>query len=242
MKVSPKIFAGVACFGVGMTTFLGIKATPAAMKAIEESGAKTWKEKTKVAWKYYIPTMASGVITIASIIANHSSLIRENTKMALAYEFGQTALRLYSEKATPQVRQEVSQQAFEQVQQAANKENIVLTDPTTIPDDVPMQMKDYLSNRVCFMSRNQVKAALDEFEENYLKKEGRGSLNQLYSCFHGTAIETPIGSLGETHGWKYVDGQRPIPLISAEFNEQGLLYAVLDYANPPQPGFDNEFA
>ena len=238
-KITPKLFAGLACIGVGTTAYLAAKASPEAKKAIEESGATTRKEKFAVGIKYYIPTIASGVITIAAIIANHSTLVRENTKLALAYGFGQTAVRLYSEKVSPQVRQEINQQAFEKVQQETDT---VLVDPSTISDDAKMKFKDYLSNRECYMSRNQIKTALQEFEDLYLKTEGKGSLNQLYSCFHGTAIEMPIGYFGETHGWKYVNNQGPIPIISSGFDEQGILCAVLDYANPPQSDYNNEFA
>ena len=238
-KILSKVFAGVAVFGVGMTTYLAVKATPGAMEAIKESGAKTRKEKLKVAFKHYIPTMASGVITITSIIANHSTLAKENAKVAFAYGIGQTALRIYSEHMTPQVRQEANQQVFEQVN---TTQDVVFLDPTSVPDNISVNFIDYLSNRECYLSRKQITEALNEFEESYLKINGKGSLNQLYSCFHGTAIENPIGYFGEIHGWIYKDCQGPIPLISPGFNKQGLPCAVLDYVNPPQNNYNDEFA
>lgn len=241
-KHAPKIFAGIACVGVFTTTFLAIRATPKAMKAMADSGATTRKERVNAGWKYYIPTGASAVITVAAIIANHSSLVRENTKLALAYGFGQTALRLYSERVTPQVRQEISQQTVEQIKAQQPAAETILIDPASVADNISVKYVDYLSNRECYMTRNQIKAAIDEFTETYLKHEGKGSLNQLYSCFHNTAIEAPIGYLGETHGWKYVNEQGPIPLVSSGFDKAGLPCAVLDYVNPPQPDFSDEFA
>lgn len=235
-KITPKLFAALACAGVGMTAYLAAKASPEAKKAVEESGVQTWKEKVKVGFKYYIPTMASGVITVAAIVADHCYLVRKNTTLAIAYGFGQTALNLYAERATPQVRKEVTQEVIKN-QVIPEELNV-----NTIPEDKACQFYDYLSNRDCYMSRTQITAALNEFKQKYLEVDGKGSLNQLYSCFHGTAIETDIGPFGDSHGWKYVNNQGPVPLIYAGFNRQGLPCIVLDYENPPQPGFDNEFA
>ena len=63
-KYSPTILTGVSIIGVITTTILGIKATPKALKLINEAknekGDKlTNKEIVKVAWKPYIPTAIS---------------------------------------------------------------------------------------------------------------------------------------------------------------------------------------
>lgn len=237
-KVVPKIFAGVAVVGVPITAALAVKETPKALQLIAAANAVTGKEKAKACWKCYIPAMASGVITIAAIIANHSALMRQNASLALAYGVGQTALRLYSEKASPQVRQEVATIA----QQANVPETAVLLDPSSVPEDVIVLWKDYISEQEFHATYGQVKNAVDTFNENILKKNGEGSVNEFYELLLFTGIQT-IGDTGDRLGWKYSpEYPEIIPMRYAGFAKNGAPCAMLDFVNPPQYGFDNKFA
>lgn len=234
-KFAPKIFAGTAILGAATTTVLAVAETPKAMKCIEESNAVTFKEKLKACWKCYIPAGASYVITVASIISGFSSLMQKNTELALAYGFGQTALRLYSERTPVEVRQEIGKQMM-----AMHEPTITYTvqqDPAADAKSQQVKYYDYLSDRDFYASEIQIENAIMEFEETVLKDKGYGSLNELYSCFHNENLK-PIGYTGDILGWKYINGQGPIPLKSPSFDKNGLPCTVLDYVNPPQDEYD----
>lgn len=237
-KIAPKLFLGVAVIGVPVTAALAVKQTPKALQLIAEAKAVTPKEKVNAAWKCYIPAAASAVITIAAVIANHSTLMRQNASLALAYGFGQTALRLYSEKSTPQVRYEVSAIA----QQANDPDTMILLDPSSVPEDTIVQWKDYISDQEFHASYGQVKNAVEHFNKDILQKDGEGSINQFYECLAFTELGT-IGDNGDRLGWKYSpEYPEIIPMRYAGFGKNGAPCAILDFVNPPQYGFDNKFA
>ena len=237
-KIPPKLFVSVAVIGVPITAALAVKETPKALQLIAEANAVTPKAKVNAAWKCYIPAMASGVITIAAIIANHSTLMRQNASLALAYGFGQTALRLYSEKQTPQVREQVAAIA----QQANNSDTMILLDPSSVPEDMIVLWKDYISEQEFHASYGQVKYAVENFNKEVLQKEGEGSINQFYERLAFTELQT-IGDNGDRLGWKYSpEYPEIIPMRYAGFAKNGAPCAMLDFVNPPQYGFDNKFA
>ena len=237
-NISPKLYAGVAILGLWTTAYLAAKETPKAMRLIEEANAKTLPEKIKAAAPAYIPAGASAVITTATIIGGFNELIRKNTQLALAYGFGQTALRLYSERTTPEIHQQVS---AEMMRMQEPPEKVILIDNNVDAKDQINACFDYPLGRYFHASLNQVKNGVNEFNEDILKVNGRGSLNQLYSCFHNPD-ELPPAVTGDLLGWKYVNGEVVVPLISYEPDKYGNPVMVFDFVNPPQYDFNNEFA
>lgn len=239
-NIPPKLYAGVAIAGVGITAYLSARGALQAEKRIAETGAVTKREKFKAAFPCYIGAIASGGVTIASILGGFNDLIRRNTEFAIAYGFGQTVIRLYSERTPMETRKQISNEVI-QMQEPAIGELIPL-DTTSGPNDKITEWSDYLSDRTFHASKNQVISGLEEFTETILKVNGYGSLNQLYVCFHNPDELGTIGFMGDILGWKYVNEQGPIPLITPGFNKYGLTCTVLDYANPPKEGYNNEFA
>lgn len=235
-KISPKIYAAVAAAGVVTTAYLAVKAVPKAEERIRRINPRTKMERFWAALPVYLPAVGSGGITIASIFG----LVEQNMKFAIAYGLGQTALRLYSDYSPVETKQRVAEELF-QSPAIVNGELIPL-DTTSGPEDQIVKFHDYLSNRDFHASRNQIKDAMKEFEEGFLKVSGKGSLNELYFCFHNPDELGPIGYTGDVLGWNYSDQRPPMPLITADFDSFGMLCPFLDYVNPPQEGYDNEFA
>ena len=175
------------------------------------------------------------MITVASIISGFNDLMRKNTELALAYGFGQTALRLYSERTPVEVRQDIGKQMM--VMHEPVNTRVVEQDPAADAKSQVVKYYDYLSDRDFHSSEIQIENALMEYTETVLKEKGYGSLNELYSCFHNEELK-PIGYIGDVLGWKFVNEQGPIPLKSASFDKHGLPCVVLDYVNPPQDDYD----
>lgn len=116
-KYSPVILTGVSMLGVVATTVLGIKATPKALKLINEAedikGDKlTKKEIVKVAWKPYIPTAISCVATLSTILSLHILNAKTQNSLATAYvtlnnihqEYVAKTKELYGEDADQKIK------------------------------------------------------------------------------------------------------------------------------------------
>ncbi len=57
-----------------------------------------YKDAVKLAWKCYIPSAATGVLSAVCLIGASSVHIRRNAVLATAYSLSETAFREYSEK------------------------------------------------------------------------------------------------------------------------------------------------
>ena len=237
-KCIPKIFTLAAVLGVGTTVALAVEETPKALRLIEEAGAMTKREKINACWKCYIPALASGFLTVVAIVVPTFKLTRENAKLALAYGVSQTALRLYSDKTTPEVRQQIATVSAEAYRQG---ETIALK-PEEAPEDEIVQWRDYISDQEFHATYSQVKWAVKSFNKNILQVEGKGSINEFYEKLCFTELQ-PIGDNGDRLGWKYTSTYPEIiPIRYAGFTKKGIPCAILDFVNPPQYGFDTEFA
>ena len=72
-KHSPEILTGIGIAGMVTTTIMAVKATPKAMKLLEEEQQRhdeplTKTETVKAAWKPYIPAAVTGAISVACLV------------------------------------------------------------------------------------------------------------------------------------------------------------------------------
>lgn len=102
---SPTILAGLSVMGVFTTAGLAIKATPEALKAMDEyrpmkteDEPLTVKEVVKLTWKFYLPAAISAGLTTASILTGNSIQARRYAALASLYEIAQTGLERYQDK------------------------------------------------------------------------------------------------------------------------------------------------
>ena len=101
---SPEILTGIGIAGIITTTVLAVKATPKALKDIEEYKESNGIDEeikpidaVKVAWKNYIPAAITGTVSIACLIGASSVNARRNAALATAYKLSETALSEYRE-------------------------------------------------------------------------------------------------------------------------------------------------
>lgn len=176
-KYSPAILTGVSMIGVVATTVLGIKATPKALKLINEaekskSDKLTKKEIVKVAWKPYIPTAISCVTTLGTILSLHILNTKTQNALTAAYatlnnlhqEYVAKTKELYGEDADQKVR------------------NAILNDqPTMIKDltDGKQLFWDYNSLRFFESTIDEVLRAENELNAQFAAS-GAVTLNDFY--------------------------------------------------------------
>lgn len=155
-KRSPEILTGIGIAGMITTTVLAVKATPKALRLIEEEkriqnrelldeARKNGDEKCakidklkpieviKVAWKPYVPAMVTGVASITCLIGASSVNAKRNAALATAYELSKTALTEYKEKVVEEIGEKKEKIIRDKVDQdhldknPASKNNIVIT-------------------------------------------------------------------------------------------------------------------
>lgn len=103
-KHSPEILTGIGIAGMVTTTVLAVKATPKALKLIEQKKKEerldelTPIEVVKTTWKCYIPAAVTGVASMTCLIGASSVSVRRNAALATAYKISETALNEYREK------------------------------------------------------------------------------------------------------------------------------------------------
>lgn len=112
--------------GVVATAVLAVKATPKAMRLIDEAEKEkgeelTKLEKVKVAGPAYIPAVVSGVATITCIVGANVLNKRQQATIASAYalldssykEYKDKVKELYGEEADLRVREELAKDKYD---------------------------------------------------------------------------------------------------------------------------------
>ena len=102
-KHSPEILTGIAVAGSVTSTVLAVKATPKAMRLIEdaedEKGDKlTVKETVQTCWKCYIPSALSGAAAISCMIGSQTINSRRSAALAASYKLCEEAFSIYKDK------------------------------------------------------------------------------------------------------------------------------------------------
>ena len=100
---SPTLLTIIGSTGVIITSILAVKATPKALKLIEEAKNTkeeelTVKETIQVAWKPYIPAFISGFATILCIAGANYLNIKKQRNLVSAYMLLDNAFKEYRTK------------------------------------------------------------------------------------------------------------------------------------------------
>lgn len=242
-KHQPEILTGVGIAGMLTTTVLAVKATPKAIRLLEERKEElevdklTPVETVKTTWKCYIPAALTGVASTACLIGSSTVSVRRNAALTAAYKLSETALSEYKnavvetigEKKEHLIHDKIAEKQIER--NPINKGSIIVTEK---------------GNTLCFdpISGRYFKSDIDKIRkaENTLNKQiftnafGEGvSLNDFYD-----ELGLPRTSRGYEIGWN-VDNSVEIYLsaqIAGEETEyEGTPCIVIEFTNPPKYDF-----
>lgn len=237
-KHSPEILTGIGIAGMITTTVLAVKATPKAIRLIEEAKEEkgedlTKAETIKTCWKAYIPAAATCVASTACLIGASSVSIRRNAMLATAYKLSETAFSEYKEKVVETIGDEKEKVVREKVSEERIKKNPITKNEIIMTDYGDTQFYETLSGRYFKSDIEQIKKVV-----NYLNKDmlqdmfGTISLNEFYD-----ELELERIDLGDELGWRVDKGLIEIDFTS-KIADNGKPCIVLDYINAPHYGFD----
>ena len=215
-KHSPEILTGLGIAGMVTTSILAVRATPKALRLIEEEKKEKWvdeltpMETVKVAWKCYIPAAITGIASTACLIGASKVSLKRNAALATAYKLSETALSEYKEKVVETIGEKKEQAIREAIDKDRVEKNPVSKNEVIITSKGDTLCLDPLSKRYFKSSRDRIVKAENTLNKRMLHDMfGYASLNDFY-------IELGLDTIdiGDDLGWNVNE------LISIEFGSQ----------------------
>ena len=132
------ILSCVGAIGTVTTTVLAVKATPKAMRIIEEEQNNheplTNIDKARLAWKCYIPAIIAGTTTIACIFGANKLNKRALTALMSSYimldnsykEYKNKVTELYGEESETRIKEEIAKDHYDVEESIATDDETVL--------------------------------------------------------------------------------------------------------------------
>ena len=238
-KRSPEILTGIGIAGMITTTILAVRATPKALKLIEEQKEEksvdelSSFEVVKVAWKPYVPAMVTCIASTACLIGASSVNTKRNAALATAYKLSETALSEYRDKVVEAIGEKKERIVRDKVAEERVKKNPVSKNEVIVTGNGKTLCFDPISGRYFMCSIETIKKA-----ENTLNKQmlhdisGYVSLNEFYD-----ELGLDHTSVGNDLGW---NTNQLIDIdFSSQLNDNGEPSVVLDYLVAPKCDYYN---
>ena len=234
-KHSPEILVGAGISGMIATTILAVRATPKAIRLIEdkafEEGCRPSEikktEKVKLCWKCYIPAAITGVTSIACVIGAQSVNARRNAALAAAYALSDSTLREYREKVVETIGEEKEKIVRDKIAEERIKKNPDTNAEVISTDRGDTLCYDTLSGRYFYSDPESIRQAVNDLNETMLN-DMYVSLNEFYDN-----LNLDHTKLGDDLGWSMDDGQVRIS-FSSQLSSRNKPCLVLDYMVAPR--------
>lgn len=241
-KNSSTILTAVSVAGLFTTAILAVKATPKAIRLLEEEledreselddawadvEPLTKLEVIKIAWRPYVPAAAICLATIGCIIgANHISL-RRNAALASLYGITEAAFKEYRTKVVETIGQNKELKVRDEISADRVKKNPVGTNEIIFTGKGEVLCYDSLSGRYFKSDIEQIRRTVNELNKNLLNDMFL-TLNELYY-----ALGLAGTKLGDEMGWDLDKGLLDIS-FSFSGSEEGEPCLVLNYTVSPR--------
>lgn len=212
-KNSPTILTSCSVAGTISTAILAAKAHVKAMRVLDNQGPITTKEKIKLVWKYYVPPVAMGTVTIACSIGANCINLKRNAVLAGAYALAETSLKEFKETAKEIVGEEKVKEIKDKIIDDKIKENPPSPNEVRMLGDDKTLCYDTYSGRYFTSTINDIKTTVNAVNTE-LFSELRVSLNDMYYALGLSPVK-----LGAERGWDFndvIDRRKDFP-IEARF-------------------------
>lgn len=239
-KHSPAILMGIGIAGAVTSTVLAVKATPKAMRLMEEKKREldtetlTPTEVVKTTWKCYLPAAATGAAALTCLITSHSVNTKRGAAAAAAYKLTESAFSDYREKVVETIGEKKERTIRDKVSEEQVKKNSVNRADVIVTGRGKTLCFDPLSSRYFYSDLEKIKRAQNEINNRIICDafDGGASVNDFYD-----EIGLPGTDLGETMGWKVgnlIDIYPSAQIAGEDTDHEGEPCIVLNHCNPPQ--------
>lgn len=235
-KHSPEILTGVGVAGMITTTVLAVKATPKAIRLLDEAKDEKGDELTvvetvKAAWKPYIPAVVTGVASVSCIIGASRINAKRNAALATAYTISERALVRYRDKVIETIGEKKEKEIKEKIAQDEIDKNPVSNNQVYITSKGNTLCMDFISGRYFMSDIDTIKNAVNEINRE-MTYDHYVSLNTFYSKIGLDHIKN-----GYDLGWNLDNG-----LVELEFTplftEKMEPCVGIDYSISPKYDYD----
>lgn len=250
-KHSPEILTGIGIAGMITTAILAVKATPKALRIMDEeleyrridrengvdeqfAPDKISKvDAVKLCWKCYIPATVTCVASVACLIGASSVSIKRNAALATAYKLSETALSEYREKVIETIGEKKERSVRDKVNKERIEKNPAGKNEIVIVGNGDTLCYDYESKRYFKSNIDKINKAVNELNRRMVGGlEMYISLNDFYE-----EIGLESTDIGEVLGWNVSKGMIDV-YFSAQIADDGTPCLVLDHNNKPIQGYD----
>lgn len=229
---SPEILMGIGIAGMVTTTVLAVKATPKALRLLEEAQQEsenglTGTDKVKVCWKCYIPAAVTGVVSVSCLIGASSVNNRRNAALATAYKLSETALTEYRDKVVETIGEKKEQLVREKVAEEHIKKNPVSKNEVLITQKGETLCYDSISGRYFKSDIDKIKKTVNDLN--------RRMLNDMYISLNEFYYELDLDGIGvgDDLGWNIDNGFIDID-FGSQLADDGTPCVVINYSLAPR--------
>lgn len=229
---SPEILMGIGIAGMVTTTVLAVKATPKALRLLEEAQREsedglTGTDKVKVCWKCYIPAAVTGVVSVSCLIGASSVNNRRNAALATAYKLSETALTEYRDKVVETIGEKKEQLVREKVAEEHIKKNPVSKNEVLITQKGETLCYDSISGRYFKSDIDKIKKTVNDLN--------RRMLNDMYISLNEFYYELDLDGIGvgDDLGWNIDHGFIDID-FGSQLADDGTPCVVINYSLAPR--------
>lgn len=235
---SPTVLTGISVAGLISTTVMAVKATPKALLLLEnaeyEKGEDlTKKEIVQTTYKCYLPAVAMGTITIASIISANSINLKRQAAIASAYTVAKEGFKEYQDKVIETFGEKKEQTVRDEVAQEKLNKNPIENNQVLITGDGDVQFFDPFIGRYFESNMEKVRQVQNNLNHELINCMWV-SLNEFYDALGLDRVR-----LGDEVGWNADD------LIELKFSSMiatnGKPCVVMDYDTEPFTSYQNYY-
>lgn len=232
VKRGPQILTGVGIAGMVTTAVMAVKATPKAIRLLEDTQAQkkelmTKSEVIKTCWKFYIPATVMGAASIACLVGANSVSARRTAALAAAYQLSETALTEYKEKVIETIGEKKEKVVREKIDKDHLEKNPVSKNEVIMTKSGNTLCYDSLSGRYFESDIETIKKAVNELNRR-MTYDVYISLNDLYA-----ELDMPFTIMGEDLGWNMDDGLIEVNFTS-QIAEDGRPCVVMNFRHAPR--------
>jgi predicted RND superfamily exporter protein len=236
---SPEILMGVGIAGMVSTTVLAVRATPKALRLIDEKKEEIENEVehsvetippmeiVKACWKCYVPATITGTVSIACLIGANSINTRRNMALATAYALSETALKDYREKVVETIGEKKERTVRDAVAKEKLERDPVRNKEIIVTEKGNTRCYDVVSCRYFTSDIDKLKKIENELNRR-MRDEMYISLNEFYY-----EIGLNPSKIGDDLGWNIDDGYIDLD-FSSQLDDSGTPCLVVDYRVTPR--------
>lgn len=241
---SPEILMGIGIAGMVTTTILAVKATPKAIRLMEEKkdelevDSLTPVEVVKTTWKCYLPAAVTGAAAVACLIGSNSVNSSRNAALATAYKLSETAFSEYRDSVAETIGEKKEKIVRDKVSEKQIKENPVNRTEVIVTGKGKTLFYEPLSARYFYSDLEHIKRVENKLNKDIITDafDDGVTVNDFYE-----EIGIPTTATGDGLGWNLRIGLIDI-YPSAQMAEEGTEHEgepciVLNYSNPPKYEF-----